>query len=167
MGRRKKDGRFINYYIDRGIFERLERYAEDRAQPMTTALERILEEHLDRYEAELARMERYCPNCHVLVRGNRCPACGSKWLEEPKGEDYCILAEKDTVWAGVLEHSLRENGIPYLTESVQGAGLTAKIGTMFDKTRFYVRYACYEKAQALEEELFAAGAAGHNEEEEV
>lgn len=73
MPRKKKDGRFINYYIDRHIFERLERYADDKGQQMTAALERILEEHLDRYEADLAAMQNYCPNCHVLVQGTRCP----------------------------------------------------------------------------------------------
>lgn len=51
MPRKKKDGRFINYYIDRHIFERLERYAHARGQQMTTAIERILKEHLDKYEA--------------------------------------------------------------------------------------------------------------------
>ncbi len=61
MPRKKKDGRFINYYIDRSIYERLERYAEDRSQPMTTALERILDEHLSHCEAELAATQRYCP----------------------------------------------------------------------------------------------------------
>ena len=48
MPRKKKDGRFINYYIDRTIYERLERFAEDKSQPMTAALERILEDYLTR-----------------------------------------------------------------------------------------------------------------------
>lgn len=51
MPRKKKDGRFINYYIDRKIFERLEHYAHAKGQQMTTAIERILLEYLDRYEA--------------------------------------------------------------------------------------------------------------------
>ena len=50
MPRKKKDGRFINYYIDRHIFERLERYAHAKGQQMTTAIERILLEYLDKYE---------------------------------------------------------------------------------------------------------------------
>ena len=56
MPRKKKDGRFINYYIDRRVFERLEQYAAEKGQQMTTAIERILEEHLDRYEAERAKI---------------------------------------------------------------------------------------------------------------
>ena len=92
MPRKKKDGRFINYYIDRTIFERLEQYADDKGQPMTTALERILEEHLDRYDAEQAEkrnVQKLCPNCRTLVRGDRCPDCGSRWLDAPTEADYC------------------------------------------------------------------------------
>ena len=166
MPRKKKDGRFINYYIDRSIFERLERYADDKGQPVTAALERILEEQLDRYEAELAAMQNYCPNCHTLVRSIRCPVCDKKWLEPPKGEDYCYLTEKDIVWAGVLEDCLRQNGIPYLTQNTLGSGLTAKMGTLMESVRFFVRYAYFEKAKLLEEELFHAGATVQFEEEE-
>ena len=68
MARKKKDGRFINYYIDRLIYERLERYAEDKGQPVTSALERILDDSLTRYEQEMASVERYCPNCHAVTR---------------------------------------------------------------------------------------------------
>ena len=44
MAREKKDGRFINYYIKREVYEELKKYAEEKGQTMTTALERILEE---------------------------------------------------------------------------------------------------------------------------
>ena len=156
MARKKKDGRFINYYIDRLIYERLERYAEDRGQPVTAALERILDESLTRYEQEAASVERYCPSCHVLVRGHRCPLCDRKWLEPPLPEDYCYLGEKDAVWAGVLEDCFRQNGIPYLTQNTLGAGLTSKMGNLFERIKFYVRYAAFRRAQELEEELFRA-----------
>lgn len=156
MARKKKDGRFINYYIDRTIYERLERYADDKSQQMTTAVERILDDYLTRYEAEIASVERYCPNCHILVRSTRCPRCDKKWLEEPNPNDYCFLTEKDSLWAGVLEDCLRQNAVPYLTENTIGAGLTAKMGSMLESVRFYVRYAYYHQAKALEEELFAA-----------
>ena len=42
-----KDGRYINYYIDR---ERLKKYADDRGQTMTIAIERILKAYLDEQE---------------------------------------------------------------------------------------------------------------------
>ena len=48
MARPKKDGRHINYYIDRMIFERLEEYADEKGQTMTTALERILKQFFDK-----------------------------------------------------------------------------------------------------------------------
>lgn len=156
MSRRKKDGRFINYYIDRSIYERLQRFAEDKSQQMTTALERILDDYLTRYEAETAMTVRYCPHCHLLVRDTRCPACGKKWLEEPKSDDYCYLIERDSLWAGVFEDCLRQNEIPYLTQNTMGAGLTAKIGSMFETVKFYVKYAYYVRAEELAEELFAA-----------
>lgn len=158
MPRKKKDGRFINYYIDRTIYERLERYAEDKSQQMTTALERILDEHLTRYEAEQSSVERYCPNCHILVRSTRCPRCDKRWLEEPGYNDYCFLTDREVIWAGVFEDCLRLNGIPYLTENTIGAGLAAKIGTTVGSVRFYVRYGYFHRAQALEEELFSAEA---------
>ena len=52
MPRKKKDGRHINYYIDRVIFERLEEYADEKGQTMTTALERILKQFFDKNDEE-------------------------------------------------------------------------------------------------------------------
>lgn len=155
MPRKKKDGRFINYYIDRIIFERLERYAEDKGQPVTASLERILDDYLTRYEAEIVHTQRYCPICHLVVEDTRCPRCGRRWLEEPKPEDYCFLAEKDALWAGVLEDCLRRSGIAYLTQNVLGAGLTSKMGTMLETVKFYVRFSDYAQAQQLLEGLFS------------
>ena len=50
MAREKKDGRFINYYIDRELYERLLKYAKDKGQTVTMALERILKEFLDKQD---------------------------------------------------------------------------------------------------------------------
>ena len=52
MPRKQKDGRHINYYIDRVIFERLEEYADEKGQTMTTALERILKQFFDKNDEE-------------------------------------------------------------------------------------------------------------------
>ena len=52
MPRQKKDGRHINYYIDRMIYERLEEYADEKGQTMTTALERILKQFFDKTDEE-------------------------------------------------------------------------------------------------------------------
>ena len=47
MPRQKKDGRHINYYIDRKVFEELEAYAQEKGQTMTTALECILSQFFE------------------------------------------------------------------------------------------------------------------------
>lgn len=52
MPRPKKDGRHINYYIDRMIYERLEEYADEKGQTMTMALERILKQFFDKNDEE-------------------------------------------------------------------------------------------------------------------
>lgn len=52
MPRPKKDGRHINYYIDRMIYERLEEYADKKGQTMTMALERILKQFFDKNDEE-------------------------------------------------------------------------------------------------------------------
>ena len=52
MPRKKEDGRHINYYIDRMIYERLEEYADEKGQTMTMALERILKQFFDKNDEE-------------------------------------------------------------------------------------------------------------------
>lgn len=46
MARPKKDGTYINYYLDRELVEKLRDYAEDKGQTITTALERIIRDFL-------------------------------------------------------------------------------------------------------------------------
>ena len=46
MSRPKKDGIYINYYVDRELVEKLRKYAEEKGQTITTALERILKDFL-------------------------------------------------------------------------------------------------------------------------
>lgn len=47
MPRPKKDGRHINYYIERELFEKLQAYAEEKGQTGTMALERILKQFFE------------------------------------------------------------------------------------------------------------------------
>ena len=49
MARAKKDGRFVNFYLDRELCEKLTAYAEDKGQTVTTALERILKMYFEKY----------------------------------------------------------------------------------------------------------------------
>lgn len=48
MAKQKKDGRYINFYLDRNLFNRLSLYAKQKGQTKTMAIERILKEHLDK-----------------------------------------------------------------------------------------------------------------------
>ena len=47
MARPRKDGVYINYYIDRELVEKLRDCAEEKGQTMTMALERILKEYFE------------------------------------------------------------------------------------------------------------------------
>lgn len=50
MARPKKNGVYINYYIQKDIKERLDNYCDDVGQTNTMAVERILKQYLDKYE---------------------------------------------------------------------------------------------------------------------
>ena len=159
MPRPKKDGRFINYFLDRSIYDRLKAYAEDKGQSMTTAIERILSAHLDQYEQEhpaSASEPRYCESCGILTETGRCPSCGSRELRVPLPGDYCFLTEKELLWSNAMEELLTDNGIPTVTKNTLGAGLPSKIGAMQERVRFYVPYLKLKQAKALEEEFFSA-----------
>ena len=47
LPRAKKDGKYINIYAERELVERLTAYAAEKGQTITTALERIIKQHLD------------------------------------------------------------------------------------------------------------------------
>ena len=51
MSREKKDGKRINFYMDRKILDMLDQYCEEMGQTKTIATERILQEHLETYFA--------------------------------------------------------------------------------------------------------------------
>lgn len=51
-GRPKKDGTKVSFYLDSALVERLRGYCEEKGQTMTTALERIVKDHLDRCDEE-------------------------------------------------------------------------------------------------------------------
>ena len=159
MPRPKKDGRCINFFIDRSIYDRLKAYAEDKGQSMTTALERILSAHLDQWEqpVPLPRSEPlYCENCALLTQADRCPICSSRNLRVPLAGDYCFLTEKELLWSNAMEELLRDNGIACVTRNTLGAGLTTKLGAMQEQIRFYVPYLKLKQAKLLEEEFFSA-----------
>ncbi|MCI6221924.1 MAG: hypothetical protein SPL32_01925 [Succiniclasticum sp.] len=49
MGRAKKDGRRVNFYMKTDVLELLERYSEEVGQTKTEATERILKSYLEEY----------------------------------------------------------------------------------------------------------------------
>lgn len=53
MARAKKDGRSVNFYLDRNIMDRVEDYAEENGQTLTKAVERLLEKALDEDEKRM------------------------------------------------------------------------------------------------------------------
>lgn len=46
MSREKKDGRYINYYLARDIYEQVAQYANENGHTMTCAIERLLKKGL-------------------------------------------------------------------------------------------------------------------------
>jgi hypothetical protein len=95
----------------------------------------------------------YCERCNRLVFKQKCPGCGTKALRLPGSEDFCFLTEPEPLWTQALMDLLRDNGVEYLTRNVHGAGMVTKTGIP-QRTRFFVRYRDYQKAQELNEAFF-------------
>lgn len=56
MARRKKDGTYLNVYIETAIYEKLEALCEDAGQTKTVAVERALMLYLDAYEEKQKKL---------------------------------------------------------------------------------------------------------------
>ncbi len=97
----------------------------------------------------------YCPHCHILTVNVRCPICLSREVREPQEGDYCFLTEKEKLWAPTVADILSKNAIPYVAESVLGAGLSARMGSSFERVRIYVPYEYYHAARELERGFFS------------
>ena len=97
----------------------------------------------------------YCERCCRIIDGNRCPVCRRSNVREPGLKDPCFLTEQDYLPTSILEDVLKQNGIPFLTKGVMGAGLAIKAGPVMERTRFYVPYERLEQATAVVDELFA------------
>ncbi len=52
MAREKKDGKYISFYMDRTLCEKLQVYAAEPGQTQTMAIERILHSFFDTNEKE-------------------------------------------------------------------------------------------------------------------
>ena len=51
MPRAKKDGKFLNCYINKEILEKLEQYCEKTSIPKTSVVEKALSQYLMQFEA--------------------------------------------------------------------------------------------------------------------
>jgi len=97
----------------------------------------------------------YCEKCEQVVDNSRCPICGNRKLREPLPEDLCYIAEKDALWTPALADLLEQNEIFFKTRKLLGAGLAMKVGPIFERTSFYVRYEDLERAQDIVSTFFA------------
>lgn len=57
MARQKKDGRSVNFYLDRTIMEKVESYADENGHTLTKAVERLLTQALEEKNAEQEKPE--------------------------------------------------------------------------------------------------------------
>ena len=95
----------------------------------------------------------YCERCNRLVYKEKCSGCGKKDLRLPRAEDYCFLAEPETLWSQALRDILTDNGVEFLERNLYGAGQVKRTGIP-QRIRFFVPYRDYEKARELNEAFF-------------
>ena len=101
----------------------------------------------------------YCEKCRRIFDGPVCPECGkARHAREVRNEDPCFLIERGEPYAGMLAEVLRQNDIPSLEAGRMGAGLAARVGSLLESRRFYVRYDDLKRAGALMDELFGEDA---------
>lgn len=97
----------------------------------------------------------YCQKCQLLCDGDRCPVCGQNSLRPPKPDDYCFLADKELMWAEMLKEVLEDNDIAFTYRTVLGAGLSLTLGPGFERNQIFVKYAEYDRALDMLNELFS------------
>lgn len=52
MARAKKDGKFLNIYLEKSVSDRLENYCNETGLTKTTAIERLLTQAFDKEDSE-------------------------------------------------------------------------------------------------------------------
>ena len=58
MPRAKKDGKILNCYVDRKIFEKLEQYCNETGIPKTSVVEKALGQYLTQFEALMNKKKK-------------------------------------------------------------------------------------------------------------
>ena len=94
-------------------------------------------------------MSYYCPNCKMVIETEKCPSCGTWRTRDPENGDLCLAVTLDYVNATIFADLLKQNGIPFMTQSggIKGCGLT------MGPRMFYVTYDRLEEARAVAEEF--------------
>lgn len=95
----------------------------------------------------------YCSNCRRLTENAVCPHCGATNLGEVQPKDYCLVTEKDEMWAKMFEQVLTDNAISCTSLPVYGAAMALRGGTV-ERWRIYVMYQDLERATELLKEAF-------------
>lgn len=69
--------------------------------------------------------------------------------------EWCFLTEQSPVWQGMLADVLKQNGIPFVTESSTGAAMAIRAGGLNETIRFLVPKDKLEAAKSIVEDLFS------------
>ena len=96
----------------------------------------------------------YCERCRRVFEGSCCPECRRTARREAAADDPCFLTEKGQPWADMLADVLRQHDIPFTTSGRLGAALAARVGSMLESQRFYLRCADLARAGDIVDELF-------------
>ena len=98
----------------------------------------------------------YCERCRIIFEGDRCPDCRKLRTREAAPDDPVFLTEKGQPFSGMLADVLAQHDIPFVKSGRLGAGLAARVGSMLESERFYVRFADLGRAGDIVDELFGA-----------
>ncbi|MBR1439818.1 MAG: ribbon-helix-helix domain-containing protein [Lachnospiraceae bacterium] len=58
MSRAKKDGKFLNCYIDKSILDKLEEYCDVTSVPKTSVVEKALQQYLMQFEVLMKKNDQ-------------------------------------------------------------------------------------------------------------
>ena len=101
---------------------------------------------------------KYCDHCHCVVEESPCPYCGKHLLRDAENGDYCLLTEKEEIWAKLFMEVLENNHIPYTSLPILGAGVVIHAGKT-ERYQIYVPYDSLLSAKELYTETFPEEAA--------
>lgn len=102
----------------------------------------------------------YCAECCRVWEGDRCPCCGKTLMSPPHPRDFCLLLEKEAMWADMLREVLQDQGIPCVHKPLLGAAMAMSLGGALERYQLYVPYENLLEAKIIAEQLFETPAEG-------